>query len=1023
MRLFLFSLIFIQSVFSDTVRLEQVDKLKNFVVDAADYKLNISGPFTEINATITVYNKSNHEDKVTFFYKLPDDATVTGFALDINGKMRQASTVEKDKARIAFESEVRRKIDPALMEWNQGNIFQTQIYPVEGNGRRKITVSYIVPTKKVFTIPLEFQHLQKLNFSVSSKQAFTLEAPINMLKLSNSEGTYVELRTEKVKLKGNFKLSVKKDSQKLYTEKNKDQNLYWVYKEKLSFPKKQHSLDHVKSIAVFQDSSLSRDNANLVKETEFLQEVLQSIKKPVTIKLYRFNVSSEFYKKYTIDSDESFKTFASDYQNCIADGGTDFSKLIPSVKLSKADLKFIFSDGLNNYENFSTDEKVFTVNSSGESDIFTLKAFGHKSINLNQASVADALNSFLNKDFLVTSKTPDTFGKIKDNQLIATGILKPGEKAEFSIYQDGTEVKKVRINTDNINTSDVVRKYWSQQKLYSLLKNSVKNKREITELGKSHNLVTPYTSMIVLETLRQYLRHEIRPSEDEPELQALYDERYKPRKVNTDNQLARITKDWLEYKAWWEKYSSKKKAGPAIVKVDRNTTEIDQIIAQRRAEQANEEEPAVYDREFFESTENSTPDEQVAEAQTPAEVQTPIVTTPKIDEPAKDELIEKLNISKVKKSQIKAKLNNLNDVIEQLNNENDGLKNENGRIRAENMRISRILEELKELYVADRNVMSVGGGKAEGDAIAFSKWEKNSPTFKALQSSKAPYKEYLKRRSKNRTSPGFFFECAEYFLSTGNLEKAYIILSNIIEISNKNSTLLRMAAYKMAKTELLEEAIYILREIITLRPEEPHSYRDLALALIEKAEKTENTLEKDSIYTEALSLYKKIIESSWYRTNEFRGLSTVLIEEYNNLVLKSKKTFQLTPKLKDNLDMDLRVVISWDSDMTDVDLHIVQPDKEKVYYGNRVSNAGGRMSNDYTRGLGPEIFGMRYALPGEYKIYGKVYSADALFFNGQISVKVDIYLNYGRPNQVHKSTTVKITEKRKEIELAKIKLE
>ena len=50
----------------------------------------------------------------------------------------------------------------------------------------------------------------------------------------------------------------------------------------------------------------------------------------------------------------------------------------------------------------------------------------------------------------------------------------------------------------------------------------------------------------------------------------------------------------------------------------------------------------------------------------------------------------------------------LNNVKEELNKENDMLKNENGRIRAENKRISTQLEELKELYVKDRNVMAPG---------------------------------------------------------------------------------------------------------------------------------------------------------------------------------------------------------------------------------------------------------------------------------------------------------------------------
>ena len=1020
MRLILIFFIFTQTFFAETVKLEQVTASPKVVVSEADYNLKVTGPFTEVNATITVYNEDSYQDRVTFFYKLPEEATVNGFALDIKGRMRQASAVEKDKARIAFETEVRGKVDPALMEWNQGNIFQTQIYPVDGNASRKVRVSYIIPTENTFEVPLEFTKLKKFSFSVSSSKAFSLEAPVEMLRLSNSEGSFMELRAENTDVKGSFKISIEKSREKLYTEKNKDQNLYWIYKEALPFQQKQISLKNISSIAVFQDVSLSRDSAKLIKETEFLKELVKKLNKPLSLKLYRFNVSPEFHKTYTLDSDESFNKFALDYQNCILDGGTDFSKLIPSVKLCKSDFKIIFSDGLNNFENFSTDEKIVTVNSSDESDLFTLKAFGEKSIKLHELKLSEAIETFLKEDFQVKVNTPDTFVKIENGQVTATGILKKGQQAEFSIYQNSTELKFFVIQPAEVHSSDIVRKYWSQEKLYSLMKNSVKNKAEITELGKSHNLVTPYTSMIVMESMQQYLDHEIRPPDDEPELQALYDKKYKAKKdaMRTGDQLANIASEWEVYKKWWETYSTKEKEAPLQVKVDKNMTAVDQAIAQRRAEQQNEE---IYTEEYFRSVEVDNPAPPAREPSLPP---VPEPLSPDLKKEANvEEILKNSEIPEEKLKPVKEKLNKYELLVEELNKENDGLKNENGRLRAENRRVSAQIEELKELYFTDRSRGPRPPSKTNGDVIQFSEWDKDSSTVTVLKYSKNPYEEYLKLRERSRYSPGFYFECADFFLKKGETQKSFVILSNIIEISKRNSTLLRMAAYKMSDTAFLDEAIYVLREIMKLRPEEPHSYRDLALALVKKAEKTENPLEKDSIYTEALALYKKIIESTWYRTHEFSGLSQILVEEYNNLILKSKTTSQLPPALKDNLDMDLRIVVSWDTDMTDLDLHVIQPDKEKVYYGNKISKAGGRMSNDFTRGLGPETYCIRYALPGEYTVYGNVYGANALFFNGQISVKVDIYLNYGRPNQIHKSTTVKITEIRKDIELAKIKLQ
>ena len=52
----------------------------------------------------------------------------------------------------------------------------------------------------------------------------------------------------------------------------------------------------------------------------------------------------------------------------------------------------------------------------------------------------------------------------------------------------------------------------------------------------------------------------------------------------------------------------------------------------------------------------------------------------------------------------------------------------------------------------------------------------------------------------------------------------------------------------------------------------------------------------------------------------------------------------------------LRVVLSWDSDGTDLDLHVVAPDGQHVFYGARVAANGGALDVDVTTGYGPEIF-------------------------------------------------------------------
>jgi uncharacterized protein YfaP (DUF2135 family) len=71
----------------------------------------------------------------------------------------------------------------------------------------------------------------------------------------------------------------------------------------------------------------------------------------------------------------------------------------------------------------------------------------------------------------------------------------------------------------------------------------------------------------------------------------------------------------------------------------------------------------------------------------------------------------------------------------------------------------------------------------------------------------------------------------------------------------------------------------------------------------------------------------------------------------------------------------LRVALSWDTDMTDLDLHVVSPDGQHVWYGNRVASNGGALDVDVTTGFGPEIYANPAPLPGVYNVYVNYYGA------------------------------------------------
>lgn len=89
----------------------------------------------------------------------------------------------------------------------------------------------------------------------------------------------------------------------------------------------------------------------------------------------------------------------------------------------------------------------------------------------------------------------------------------------------------------------------------------------------------------------------------------------------------------------------------------------------------------------------------------------------------------------------------------------------------------------------------------------------------------------------------------------------------------------------------------------------------------------------------------------------------------------------------------LRVVLSWDSDGTDLDLHVVTPMGEHSFWANRVIPGGGALDVDVTTGYGPEIFSHPAPDHGAYHIYVNYYGAgsgrDEIISVAQVAVITD----------------------------------
>jgi uncharacterized protein YfaP (DUF2135 family) len=118
---------------------------------------------------------------------------------------------------------------------------------------------------------------------------------------------------------------------------------------------------------------------------------------------------------------------------------------------------------------------------------------------------------------------------------------------------------------------------------------------------------------------------------------------------------------------------------------------------------------------------------------------------------------------------------------------------------------------------------------------------------------------------------------------------------------------------------------------------------------------------------------------------------------------------------------DLRVTISWNTDATDVDLWVIEPDGEKCFYQHNRTKNGGELSNDQTQGYGPERYQVVNAMKGTYAVIVHYYSPNRNLLGGETHVKVSVTRNAGRDNETTENHTVILKKHNEQAEVCKVK--
>lgn len=95
----------------------------------------------------------------------------------------------------------------------------------------------------------------------------------------------------------------------------------------------------------------------------------------------------------------------------------------------------------------------------------------------------------------------------------------------------------------------------------------------------------------------------------------------------------------------------------------------------------------------------------------------------------------------------------------------------------------------------------------------------------------------------------------------------------------------------------------------------------------------------------------------------------------------------------------LRVMLAWDTDQTDLDLHVISPDGQHAWYGERSLPNGGGIDTDVTTGYGPEIYANPSPPAGLWLVYVNFYGGRASSEEGLTIASLSILSNEGTPDE------------------------
>lgn len=1100
---FFFGLFFTLNAVSQNIPVISVGE-KNIAVKKLYVDVTVIGDIAITTYDMHFYNPNNRVLEGELSFPLEENQSVIRFALEINDNLREAVMVEKEKARVAFETTVRNKIDPALLEKTKGNNYKGRIYPIPAKGYKRVVLAFqqkLLINNNAYFYKIPFNYNKDLkNFSFKMKVLNQKNKPVftkgfkNNFEYDAKEDTYfmkIESKKTKVTKPVTIKIPLNTNKERVITNDE-----YFYYSKYINFKTEKTALE--KDITIFWDKSLSQKNKKIQTELDFLDEYFKTTQN-CKVKLVIFNTEIREEKFYNIINN-NWSALREKLENTIYDGASSFDFL--NKYQDNSALNLFFTDGLNTLSDLKLklNKKIHIINSSVLANHNQLKNMisnaGGNYLNLQQTSIKAAFNSIQTNKirFLGSNISEDNLevypkkGTIIQNSFSFSGKGKiDNKKIKLFFGSNKDTLKTLSFFLKNNSKHHFISKIWAQKKLDFLAQNSEENEDKIVELSKEYQIISDFTSMLILDRVEDYVTHNIEPPKV---LKKKYDKLITKKINNKKEQLAdlqnEVFDDYEDFFNWYDKdykqIVKKEIVQNQVIDTSTITTRAqnlgfrvsgvvsaeNEVIAGVSVNVKNESRGVSTDFDGKYAIDVKLGDILVFSfigfnsKEITIGNQLSINVTLKADESVLDEIVV-VGYGTSRKTEITGAVTSIRaeSINSALQGRTSGVNTTNSLGQpgsSTNITIrgaASIQNNSKPLYVLDGVIVTdipqisssdikstyvlnssqgstIYGSRASNGVVVITTkkgeiknrnqindfenlvsekvelkgWNPKTPYLRILNSiedTNKAYFKYIDLREKYQNSPSFYIDVADFFRKRKDNKKAIQILTNVAEIDLDNYELLRALAYKFEEYSLFEYAVYIYKEILKLRPEDVQSHRDLALAYGQIGN-----------YQASLDILYSIVNGELLlkdKDRRFSGIEIIALNEMNRLItLYGDQLLKnhINDKFIKNTKTDIRVVIDWNHNDTDIDLWVIDPNKEKCFYSHTNTKIGGLISEDMTDGFGPEQFILKNAIKGNYQIKVKYYANSKQKISGPTFLKVTTYINYGSKNESKKIKLVRL---------------